>query len=69
MSLASSNRKIRGARASRVLVAASRRDELPKTSKPERTSVSNHAPSKVRFGGTPKPTLGTSVLPGTFAAL
>ena len=72
----------RVARSSRALVAASRRDELPKTSAPDRTSVPDRAFSKVRFGGTPKPTLGTeeaegtsggwrtgepSVLPGTLA--
>ena len=56
------------ARSSRALVAASRRDELPKTSTPGRTSQPTRRRSKVRFGGTPKPTLGTSVLPGTLTA-
>ena len=58
----------RVARSSRALVAASRRDELPKTSTPGRTSQPTRRRSKVRFGGTPKPTLGTSVLPGTLTA-
>ena len=55
----------RVARASRVLVLASRQDELPKP----RASQTDYrarirSGTKVREGGTPSPALGTRVLPG-----
>jgi hypothetical protein len=53
-----------GAHSSRVLVAASRRDELLMASVPSGTRGFHSPVLEVRFGGTPKPTLGTSVLPG-----
>ena len=57
----------RGAYASRVSAKASRLRELPKTSAPDRTPQPARTRSKVRFGGTPKPTRETRVLPGTSA--
>ena len=48
----------RGAHASRVLVSASRRNELPGASCSRTTREFLNAPSKVREGGTPSPTRG-----------
>ncbi len=73
--------RIRGARASRVLVSASRRNELPCAINPGKSSAHDDTPAcsagaeflknrtskKVRFGGTPKPARGTRALPGTSA--
>ncbi len=56
-------RGIRGARASRVLVSASRRNELPEPPDTENVLAFPHV-RKVREGGTPSPALGTSALPG-----
>ena len=69
MSLQPNDRELRVARASRVLVAASRRDELPETSSSDRTPVPKRTLSKVRSGETPEPTRGTRVLPGTLLFL
>ena len=53
----------RGAYASRVLVSASRRNELPDAFESGDVFVKGTV-SKVREGGTPSPTLGTRMLPG-----
>ena len=63
MSLYSSG-VFRGARASRVLAKASRLRGLSKRAAGICARSSNGVVQEVRFGGTPKPTLGTSVLPG-----
>ena len=59
----------RGAYPSRMLVAASRRDELyDSLANGEDDLPRWPVPSEVRFGGTPKPTRGTRVLPGSSGA-
>ena len=56
---------IRGAHASRVVVAASRRNGLPCDGLPKHADVSEQRKlHEVRDGGTPPPTRGTRVLPG-----
>ncbi len=54
----------RVASSSRALVLASLRNELCEPSPTDRTRHHQRPALKVREGGTPKPTLGTSVLPG-----
>ena len=56
--------ELRGAHASRVLVAASRRDELPGTGPSPCDVLSENTPPEVREIGTTSPTRGTRVLPG-----
>ena len=56
--------RFRGAHSSRVLVSASRRNELPSTLERRRDSLASRCVQKVREGGTPSPALGTSALPG-----
>ena len=55
---------LRGARASRVLAKASRHCALSKRIAGDCAHILYSTFSKVRFGGTPKPALGTSALPG-----
>ena len=56
---------IRGAHASRVLVSASRRNELSRACADKTGGrISVRSRREVHEGGTPSPTLGTSVLPG-----
>ena len=57
--------EFRVARASRVLVLASRQNDLSLTFDWERARHLHSTVWKVREGGTPSPTLGTSVLPGS----
>ncbi len=59
--------QLRVAHSSRVLVSASRRNELSKPYVARKSPHSaNHAPlKKVRRGGTPRPALETSALPGS----
>ncbi len=54
----------RGAHASRVLVAASRGDELPHARIQSSRALPGSCTAKVCFGGTPKPARGTRALPG-----
>ena len=57
--------EFRGARSSRVLVSASRRDGLSATHRfRDRSRNRQRRGREVSFGGTPKPALGTSALPG-----
>ena len=56
---------IRGAHASRMLVLASRQDELHKAWPTMAFDFTGASRWKVRAGGTPAPTCGTHVLPGT----
>jgi len=57
--------ELRGAYASRVLVEASRRDELPETSPSQCDAPSESTPPEVREVGTTSPARGTRALPGS----
>ena len=50
MSPVANDRNVRGARSSRALVEASRRDELPKTSKPEQAPPNPTLVPKLNLG-------------------
>ena len=63
--MASDARSIRGTHASRVFVAASRRNELSRAGISKHAGVSEQRTlHEVRDSGTPPPTRGTRVLPG-----
>ena len=57
-------RRVRGAHASRVLVSASRRNELPAACGVMARDSRIRRAGKVREGGTPSPARGTRALPG-----